>query len=489
VEGSPRRRPARPYRDPVRRLAAIIGDVEISRAQAAQLHDLLRDELIKQMVPAGWAVDVAQDTGSGGPLVAAFRRPISPDFAATAEFVTTSFGPPGKAPCVEVVATVGVSFEPAYRLWPVVCDRDTSDLTTEVGALLNPPTDWGVSLSRAADAPVAARDLVAPVLEHALPYANRFADVDALIAENRSDPDEFGWQAEVVPLLLAAAGRSDEARRSLAGYLASGREEVASNQYRRFAYQLNRWLDAGSALPAPPTGPVGSRPTYEPTASPLPSFSEVRRTTHARRDAVEAVRHGSKGKDRDERREMLVAELAQRGLDVSPLAVETMLDRIDISGTTFGRIRQTGRGLKMLAGAGSGIGKLLRHGPVAPPAWLQPPPRACYPARTGHRSWTAVELDKDAGAWLDRVFTASPNQLNSTVNVDAWVVWDPEPRIPRSRLAVHLGTERVGVLDPVTSERFEPVMKAAAARQELPCLRARLTSLGDRSYLLEVPAP
>jgi len=462
----------------------VIAAIEASRAKSAQLHEGLREELTAQMEAAGWAVDVAQDSAPGGRRVAAFRRPISDDFCATAEFLRTSFDGPDWAP-LEVTAVVGVSYGPAYRLWPLVCDRETPDLTIDVGELLDPPQDVSVDVARPADAHRAAAELIAPVLAYGLPYAERHADVDALIAQSKSDPDEYGWQAEVVPLLLAAAGRSDEARGRLAEYMASGRSEVAGHDYRRFAYQLHRWLDAGAVLPDPPSAPVTDRPVFESPSAPLPSFSDVRRSAAARREAFDVVRGRSNGLDRSQRRKMLIEELGRRKIALSPLAVEAQLDAMEL-----GPGRRAGRGLKLLAGLGSGVRKVIRDGVADPPEWLQPPPRASYPARTGHRDWVAVALDGDAGAWLDRVMVAAPNRINDTTTVTSWLAWDPEPRTPDSRLAVHIGAPRVGIVDLAATKRFEPVMEAAERRQELPWIRSRLTSIGDGArHLLELPSP
>jgi hypothetical protein len=330
----------------------------------------------------------------------------------------------------------------------------------------------------------AAAELIAPVLAYAVPYAERYVDLDALIAEVQSDPAEYGWQAEAVPLLLAAAGRFDEARQRLAEYMTSGRTEVAGDEHRRFAYQLNRWLDAGGVLPDPPTGPLGGQPVFESPSTSLPSFSDIRRSTEARRQAFDAVRRRSEGMDRSQRRDLLLEELGRREITLSPLAVELQLDKMDLGPT-----RAVGRGLKMLAGLASGVRKTARDGIADPPEWLQPPPRASYPVR-GYRNWVAVELDPDAGPWLDQVLTEAPNRLNNTTQVTSWLAWDPESRTPDSRLAVHLGSERVGVVDLAATKRFVPVMEAAARRQELPWLRSRLTAVGGAStYLLELPTP
>ncbi len=74
--------------------------------------------------------------------------------------------------------------------------------------------------------------------------------------------------------------------------------------------------------------------------------------------------------------------------------------------------------------------------------------------------------------------------------MEAWLTWGAEPHVAYSPIAVHIGAEWVGVLDPDATENFRPVMEAAAERDEDPCGRARLTRLpGQTPYVLEVALP
>ena len=115
---------------------------------------------------------------------------------------------------------------------------------------------------------------------------------------------------------------------------------------------------------------------------------------------------------------------------------------------------------------------LREHRPLpdlSPPAWLDPPDRAAYGVRKVARGrWTEVRLDKPATA-------------------EEWLEWEHESR---EQLVVSLGTERVGTLAPEVTAAYRAVMTAAAERDELPLVPARLTPRPERGgYLVEVQLP
>jgi hypothetical protein len=95
-------------------------------------------------------------------------------------------------------------------------------------------------------------------------------------------------------------------------------------------------------------------------------------------------------------------------------------------------------------------------------------------------------LERRAGTWLDQVHDALPKLLDRSVDFDAWLDWsDPE----RRSLGVHVGEQRVGVLDEDAMTAFSPVMTAADQRDELPYTTARLTRRPNAEYLLELGLP
>ena len=458
----------------------------MSRVRVDELHELVGQELVGKMTAAGWAVDVAYDTEPGSVMVGAFRRAVANDFSATAGFYRTSFG---KAlPPLELTGTVGVSYHRAYRLWPAVSDTERSDATIELGDLLDVSDELIVTVTDSKDAVRAAEQLAGLVLEHALAWAQRYASFDALLEQSQADPECFESEIEEVPLLLAAAGRHDDARAALARYETSGREEVATRHYKRFSYQLTRWLDAGGVLPEPPGGPVGERRHFDNQA---PTVADIRREQRAWREAVDAVRRAGRGKNRDELRELLAAELAGRGLTEPPLTIEMQLDGLQAATSPpLERVRLGFRGLKGLVNVVGSVRKVMTDSLPPTPQWLEPPARASYPVPTNHRDWVEVDVDPTAAAWLDRVLAGAPIRTNDTVNLDAWLRWDSEPPTADTRIALHIGDERVGHLDSATDVLFRPEMTAAARREELPVIRARVTQLRDPSrHLIEIAVP
>lgn len=223
----------------------------------AELHSSLRQELTRQLSADGWVVDPAADTEPGSITIGSFRRALTGDFSATAQFFSTG-GPPHRA-TLGLVGIVGLSHAGSYRLWPVLLDSESNELEIDLDDLLRPPRRLVVEISDISDASRAVEELVLPVREHVLEWARQYATVDALIEAYHADSELFVREVQVVPVLLAAIGRHDEARSALADYLKTKRPEVRSHEYKRLAYQLTRWLDAGAVLPDAPTESVGPR--------------------------------------------------------------------------------------------------------------------------------------------------------------------------------------------------------------------------------------
>jgi hypothetical protein len=448
----------------------------------AELHVLLREALRARLAEAGWVPDHGQRTDPDAYDVAALRRPVADDFAATASFSrarSLSERPPLWVTGVEV----GVSYEPLQRLWPLLVERPPSgELATDVEELLASPRELAVKVFRAADVAAAADDLAAPVLEHAVAYARRYASVDALVAAHLADEDVDAEDEEdplgvsrAVPALLAAAGRFDEARAALAGYAPEGPDD------HRFVRQLTRWLDAGGELPLPPRAVPPAHPERK-------TFAETRAEGHVQRDAVQGALDIAAGQPRSALRAALEAELQRRELTQSPLWIEHKLDQMQASPGT--RAIQTARAFKALGAWGIGLAKMVREG-TAPgqPEWLAPPARAAYPTPTG-RAWTAVDLDERALDWLDRVHGAALNRVGDTATVDAWLAWDPEHPAIDQRLSVHIGERRVGYLGAAAATSYRRAMDAAALHDEQPRLPARVTTRpSPQRYLLEIPIP
>lgn len=466
---------------------------------------VLAKALTTRMTSAGWSVDLARRVRPVGHDLPSFRHPVEGGFTATVEFMLV--GPwVDDDPPVKVAAQVGVDYEPAYCLAPLVLGRESySEWDTDLGDLLDPPEELVVPMSSESDTDEVARRLVEPVLAHALDYVRTHASIDDMLDAARSDPDMFHLEIEQVPLLLAVAGRHDEARAALTRYRATDEWTVAQPKYRRFARQLTLWMDAGAVLPDPPISPVRSTPDW--TETPRPSFADTRRRSRARREAFDSVRHRAAGKTPDELRVMLREEYGRRDLPVSQLGIEVAIDMIERRQTRLGTASATIQGVGMVANQGWRLAKvitnLVRGGdlPDRPqrPAWLEPPDEATYPVETDRQrhDWMTVGLDADAAGFLQRAHAAVRPLLGDpailrpidTVLLVAWLSRDTTPPTDSSRLTVHLGEHKVGALAPADAQRWAAVMEAASKRQELPQMKATLTTF-DRPphYVLEIDA-
>jgi hypothetical protein len=448
---------------------------------AAELHILLREALGARLAEAGWVPDHGQATGPDSYSVGAFRLRVADGFSATASFPraqSVSDRPPLRVSGVRV----GVSYDPLQRLWPLLVEHVPScELETDVEELLVPPRDLAVKLFVAADVAAAADQLVRPVLEHAVTYAQLYASVDALIAVHTDDEadgdgrDSLGV-SRAVPALLAAARRLAEAREALSRYVPEGRTD------ERFVRQLSRWLDADGQLAIPPLVTAPERPER-------PTFADIRAHTALRREAVDAARTLAVGRSRLLLRTALEAELERRELNESPLWIEHQVDRIQASPAA--RVVQTAKGLKALGGWGIGLAKMVRDSATPErPEWLEPPARAAYPTPTTRDTWIAVDVDEAATEWLHRVHAAAPLRIGDTATIDAWLSRDADRPAAHHDLCVHIGERRVGHLAAPHATVYEPAMDAAQSREEQPWLTARLTRRPRPDlYLLEIAAP
>lgn len=93
--------------------------------------------------------------------------------------------------------------------------------------------------------------------------------------------------------------------------------------------------------------------------------------------------------------------------------------------------------------------------------------------------------------WLQSAYAAVPRlvEIIESATLDAWLDW-ANPQDRSGPLQVHLGERRVGLLDEEATAVYRNVADAAAQREELLCVEARLTPIrAEDSYLLEVAMP
>lgn len=455
--------------------------------EAVRLRQQLRDELAARLAPAGWSPTDGE--GDYSMVLAGFVRPLGDEFAATAEF-TRALATPDRPPVRITQPMFGVAYEPLRRLWPLLEDRvRIATLTESVGDMPERARVCRMEVHAQAEVAAVATQLAGLALERAVAFAERYRSVDAILEAHRDDKSEEVNM--VVPALLAAAGRFEEAGSALASYRRQRGTPEESRRQRRFVYQLTRWIDSGGDTTLLPNEPRPRRFERSERRSAMDTWREVR----ARKEAVEAVREAGSGHDRSELGAMLESELAKRGARMDPLGVEQAIDQLWTSRSE--RARQGAQALKALGKIGLTVANVIRTRelPELPdmsvPDWLEPPARAVYAVPRCHdpgRQWTVVQLDEGSAKWLQRVHVAVPRLIKivETATVDAWLDSQDEGGL----LQVHLGERRVGLLDEAATAIYGNVVDAAAQREELPCVEARLTPiLAEAGYLLEVALP
>lgn len=206
-----------------------------------------------------------------------------------------------------------------------------------------------------------------------------------------------------------------------------------------------------------------------------------------KRQVVDAVRLAQGDKTRDELRGDFEAELARRRMPQDPIWVERTLDELDRSPAD--QVRRKAQNLLLL---GSTLGRLARsRGIPDSPDWLNPPEEASYYGAPRRGDKVAVEVDRDAFVWLDRVLESAPARVGDIhAVVPVWFDWASDGEDLR-RVEVYIGSSRVGVLDRKSSGSFSPIMKAAEERGSKPRSMSQLARAKHRDppYLLVVDLP
>ena len=208
-----------------------------------------------------------------------------------------------------------------------------------------------------------------------------------------------------------------------------------------------------------------------------------------KKQVVEAVRAVGHGKTRGQLWTLFEEEMDRHGVPRNPIWVEQKLDELEWSPGDRGR-----ETLRRLGLAGVTLGRMVQsHGLPDAPQWMEPPPDATYRVPAGLSEKTAVDLDPEAGAWLDRALVSTPRRVGTLLAiVDVWFSHDAASD-DGGHVIVHLGVQRVGTLNEAASERFAPVMKTAASRDAKPRATAQLAEAMHRRppYMLvaDVPLP
>ena len=216
------------------------------RERIEALHGALISGLRTRMTAAGWRIDptVTLDTGDG--RVGLFRIPLNQECSATALFIWKGVSP------LQVDTVVGVSYERAYRIWPyLLSGYPHSEVRVGVEDICQDAPL--VQLWELGEVEGAVDQLVGPVLDHAVGWAEPLASVDALL-DRLSSSGQTDSALMDIPVLLAAAGMTDKASQALVSAQNLYPEEAKKLLVGNYLGKFTAWLDAG-APPTPPNAP------------------------------------------------------------------------------------------------------------------------------------------------------------------------------------------------------------------------------------------
>jgi hypothetical protein len=171
--------------------------------------------------------------------------------------------------------------------------------------------------------------------------------------------------------------------------------------------------------------------------------------------ALDASRGVAEGRNREQIRELLVAELRARGLMLSPPSVDSLVDLI--AAGPIQRQAQRLAGLGNLAGlALRSVSAAIQHQPL--PSWIFSGARLVR-STLGFRQ-TEVILDRDVG---EHLAVGDANTIEVWLGLAAF--GSPDKHRPPEAIAaadepvtVFRGDYRVGVLDPEASAAWRPLV-------------------------------
>jgi hypothetical protein len=446
------------------------------------------DGLRVALTASGWT-----ERALGRRNLASFTRPVGHGVLATAEISRTSmFRWPDDWP-VEIGVRVGVGFEPALDLMPLLT------LPPKVTLVAHPSMADGVGrvvqLQAEADVPAFTRRVVDLIDEHRS-FAGQFPDAAAIEAVLRAAGPAPGPDADRNAMsrltLLAAMGRHEETRALLARYAAGNGTGQVHRRNGRFIRQLTRWLDAGGP-PIPPIADTLARlPAVTDPPRPRVSWSDAREKSRLQREAIDAVRAQADGKSSDELVRVLTTEYGRRNLEITPSTVDSLTALLQNERKPFGRARSTLRALRMLKAGGTDVVRAIRNRSDPTPDWLQPPERASYPVHLIGRRATTVLLDPGTRDWLAAVAAKAPHRIGRTVPVDVWLTRETRSKDGSTELVAHIGDRRVGTVRGSETTAYDAIMQAAAFFDEDPCLHGRLSGPEAEEQtppMLEIPLP
>jgi hypothetical protein len=406
----------------------------------------LRERIVAQMADEGWVtctqgVDRAVHGTCGG--LAELTLSLARDFSAIASFSWEQ----QHDGALNVSGGIVLRCQPAFNLLQRLAGSEV------IGAMpLNAFVE--TSIASALEAPEVAEQLRAIAADRSA--LETLADVDRMVGMLRSrqtmpfdgdladvqDIDPVHWEhasGQLIAALLAGAKRFREARQVLSEHQqCAGIEGWAPREYRRFARQLQRFLDAGGELVLP-----SSPPSWPPVAEHAPVHGLAKTPKDAR----------AQSSDRSPRKLRGIKDLLA-SLRVPPRGDD---------------------------------GQRPRDIPEDEYIELEPPDRAAYPILANGPDRVAAQLHPTMRATIDRIAAEVPSAIGMRL-VTVWLTRQRRnsPQVPDG-LNVHIGSQCVGELDGDVAERLRPALEAAAERDEDPWAYAYLsTCRAAMPYRLEI---
>jgi hypothetical protein len=479
------------------------------------------EDLASRMGATGWSVSEESDATGGLAPLTSYSRPVGDGVLAVVSVAVhlahLSEDDDGSGPRSERASSKAflsslvwgaVEYEPTTRALRSIDDRRHARLRVDGrnldAELSDPPATTAARLEEV------FRDKLLPAIE------SRSSLESILRGWRQSEP-------QLAVLTLAAAGRVDKARQALDRWVARFGAAGPDWIERRSVRQTRRLLDAGGSLPEPPE----PRPQREVPRAKIPNVLNAWREAKDQRETEERLRVETAGLDRATRRNRVQQEMARRGIPLPAQKRERLLDRFEQPQppSFLDRFAANARAVGGVAlGVGDVVVRMASGGLKEPiPNWLEPPERAGYPvndetsfprlpfrtplpeltrggwialsARVDEESWVEVALDFGRGTseLLDRALVASPNRVQDTGTVPAWLEpADQDGSTAGSRhpnLVVNIGSDRIGTLGGESAARFAGAVRRAAHFDELPWAPCRLTKLrAPGAYAVEVCA-
>ena len=445
--------------------------MKVERVVIDRAVDAVYDRVEAALADRGWL------RRPGGPTSRAVYTSARPDgLLATISVSRPVFSWPARWP-ERLRLEYGVGYEPALDLAPLLTLPSVSLLGREVES---------TELTGEDEIDSTAARIVARCERSAVAFRDTFTGIAAV----ETAVDEVHQRL----LILLATGRRDETRTLLEDY--AGDPEHSHD--RRFVRQVRRRLNDES-LPVPPfdlTMAQLPRPRFE-----APSWEKTKAISRAQRAARSAVRRQRRGRTPEELARSVVEEMNRRGVEPVESAVAIEVAMLMMQQRPFGRVSSGLAATRTVGSALTGVVRQIRGTAPGIPEWLQPPHEATYriPNAVGENA-LAVEVDRAAGPFLDRILDPGDGQEGSRGPADRLDKRMPLPRMvlldavvaadDTGIVAVRLGTTRVGTLSVENSLYFQPYLAAARLFDEQAIVGATVCR-PSREHIIELrrPAP